>query len=235
VVEVLPVEPASAAAYLAQSGTADTARWASVIKALCARTPSPCGQALRSPLMLSLARTVYQAPVSDPAELVSYATVAQVEDRLLDGLIPAVYGRDAADITAEAARRWLSFLADSLPVLGPGAVAWWRLPRCVPQWKLHVAAVLGYGLAGWLWMVLWSLASGFSWGPYPATVLGFAVGAVIGFVGAAVAAPPSVPSQWRRPGTRDLVGGLKTGLPFGLGVGLAVGFAGTATVRTSRD
>lgn len=100
------------------------------------------GAAQPAHAVVSLARTIYQAPVSDPAELVSYATVAQVEDRLPDGLIPAVYGRDAADITAEAARRWLSFLADSLPVLGPGAVAWWRLSRCVSQWKMQSSIVV---------------------------------------------------------------------------------------------
>ena len=119
VVEVIPVDPATAAAYLTHSGTAHTHRWDPIIAALYDPVSNPCQEVLRSPLMLSLARTVYQAPASDPAELAAYLTAAQLEDRLLDALIPAVYGRDSADTTVTDARRWLSFFADNLPTLGP--------------------------------------------------------------------------------------------------------------------
>lgn len=133
VVEVIPVDPATAAAYLTHSGAADAHRWDPLIAALDDPVSNPCQQVLRSPLMLSLARTLYQAPASDPAELTAYRTAAQLEDSLLDAFITAVYGRDSADTTALDARRWLSFFADNLPTLGPGASPGGACPTASPS------------------------------------------------------------------------------------------------------
>ncbi len=72
VVELVPVDPATATDYLTRSGSADIARWDRVIAALHAPASTPCQEALRSPLMLSLARTVYQARASNPSELTIY-------------------------------------------------------------------------------------------------------------------------------------------------------------------
>jgi hypothetical protein len=227
VVEVVPVDPATAASYLVRSGSADFERWQPVVAALRAASPNPCREALSSPLMLGLARTVYQAPSTDPTELLRYSTASDVENRLLDGLVPAVYGRDALDLAPEQARRFLSFFANNLHLLGPGAVAWWRLPLCVPgrQWRLAMALV--YALLAFLFAIIFGLA----WVPYWTTLasvaVAFAVALTVGLavVSRSSATRPAVirPSQWRRPGPRDLTRGFKTGLLPGLVVGIVVG------------
>jgi len=172
--------------------------------------------------MLSLARTGYQAAASDPAELIAYPTTDQLEDRLLDALIAAVYGRGSADTTVTDARRRLAFLADNLPTLGPGVIAWWRLPYCAPKRRLHVAAGLTAGLASGLWasfIASWLLLIS-SW-PYVGLVIGLLVGLASGIAGA----PVSIPSQWRRPRWRDLARGLQAGVRAGLVGGLVVALA----------
>ena len=229
VVEVIPVDPATAAAYLTHSGAADAHRWDPLIAALDDPVSNPCQQVLRSPLMLSLARTLYQAPASDPAELTAYRTAAQLEDRLLDAFITAVYGRDSADTTALDARRWLSFFADNLPTLGPGGIAWWRLPYCVPKWGLRIAAGLAAGLAAALWagFVAW-----FSFGINTWPYVGLVIGLLAGLAGVIAGVPFSTPSQWRRPRWRDLAHGLKAGVRAGLVGGLVVALVSGITIGT---
>jgi hypothetical protein len=242
VVEVLPVDAATAAIYLTCSGTADTQRWDPVIAALRASPPSGCTEALRSPLMLSLARTVWEAPSSDPAELTTLATAAELESRLLDGLIPSVYSHDPTDTTSEEARRWLTFFADNLPALGTGAIAWWRLPLTVPRWRIRILAGLVYALTGGLTAALitgllfelvgsplYPGGSAHGNGLVTGSAYGLAFGLLCGAVGVLTGPAPPAPSRWRVSRVRDLghelVAGLKTGIGAGLGLGMALGMA----------
>jgi hypothetical protein len=176
--------------------------------------------------MLSLARTVYQAPASEPAELTSYRTTAQVEDRLLDGLILSVYGRDPSDTSPQTARRWLSFFADHLSTLGPGSIGWWRLPRCVPRWRLRTAAALLYGLMGlpigllaWATFALFYAAA--TTGEFVTELredLSFApiyilTGGLAGsLTGAFMRTDRLAPARWVKPRPRNLTQGLTVGL-----------------------
>jgi hypothetical protein len=224
VVEVAPVDPATATVYLSHSGATDAHRWDPVLTSLGSAIPNPCQEALRSPLMLSLARIVYQASTSQPTELTTYTTAAQVEDRLLDWLIPAVYGREPTDTTADDARRWLTFFADHLPTLGPGAIAWWRLPRCVPGPHLRIAAAFAYGLPASLWT--WIFASVFAplgWSWSDSLKVALATGVIVSLGGARAGAVLSEPSRWRRPTRRDFGHGLTHGIKPGLAAGLAAG------------
>lgn len=229
VIEVIPVDPATATAYLTRSSSAASARWDAVANALNAPVENPCQLALRSPLMLSLARTVYKSPASYPGELTGYATASQVEDRLLDGLIPAVYGRDPADTSPEKAHHWLSFLADGLPILGPGAIAWWRLPLCLSRREARIAAGLTYGFSAWLWMQIFSLLLVPYWTSLEALLVSLGVGFAVGLAGSLAGMSVPHPAQSRRPKRRDLTRGLKAGLRVGVvvgpGVGLVVGVA----------
>ncbi|MFG1820807.1 NACHT domain-containing protein [Kribbella sp. NPDC049174] len=230
VVEVVPVDPATAVAYLTRSGSADTARWDDVARALNADPPSPCREALNTPLMLSLARIVYQARDSDPSELTAHATAVQVENQLLDGLVPAVYGRDPADTTAEDARRWLSYLAENLHVLGPVGIAWWRLPLCLPSGLRRMTAGLAWGVSAFICALSSALILAIYWTRMQSFVVSLGVGLTAALVGAAVASAPTTPSQWRKPGIRDIARGLKAGLAAGLTVGAAGGLVvGLAT------
>ena len=230
VVEVVPVAPVTAASYLIRSSSADSTRWDAVAEALVAPADNPCQQALRSPLMLSLARTLYRASASDPGELTRFATVSQVEDRLLDGLIPAVYGRDLPDTSPEEAYRWLSFLAQRLPALGPGAIAWWRLPLCLSRRTRGIVAGLAYLLAAWLWMTIFSLLLVPYWTALEAFVVSLGVGVAVGVVGLFAGMSVPHPAQSRRPRRRDVARGFKAGLRAGVVVGPAMGLVvGLAT------
>jgi hypothetical protein len=223
VVAVEPVDTATAADYLVRSGTADTSRWQPVLRALRDPVPNPCQQALRNPLLLSLARTVYQAPTADPAELTRYASAEEVEDRLLDGLVPAVYGRTQADITAADAHRWLSFLADHLQLLGPASIGWWRLPSCVAAWRLRVAAGLAYGLTASVWTTIVMLVFVRYLNPAVSLVVGLAVGLVVAGAGALIGPPDLAPAQYRRPGRREIVRGFASAVPPAMAFGLVAG------------
>jgi hypothetical protein len=227
VLEVIPVEPATATAYLVASSSAASARWDAVARALEASAGNPCKEALRSPLMLSLARTVYRAPASDPGELTRYATASQIEDRLLDGLIPAVYGRDPTDMSPEDAHRYLSFLAKQLPLLGPGAIAWWRLPLCLSRREAVIVVGLTYGFAASLWMAIFFLLVLFLT-PLTTLVASLSVALIVGLSGSMLGMAVSYPAQWRRPTRRDLTRGLKAGLRPGVIVGLTLGSVFTA-------
>lgn len=229
VVTVEPVDTAAAADYLARSGTADTSRWQPVLRALRDPAPNPCQQALRNPLLLSLARTVFQAPAADPGELTRYRSAEQVEDRLLDGLVPAVYGRSPDDVSAADARRWLAFLADHQHRLGPASIGWWRLPRCVPAGRFRLAVSLAYGLAAAVWtalvlfVVVWYLS------PTACLVAGLAVGLAAAGVSTLLGPPDLAPAQYRRPGWREVGRGFTSAvlpaLLFALGAGVVVWLA----------
>jgi NACHT domain len=140
VIQLLPLDAASVRDYLCHSadGPAAATRWEPVLR--LAGTPAPAGQALGTPLMLSLARAIYgthpedeTGSVPDPAELASAELSDRdaVESRLFDGFLPAAYrdlragpagrrGKRSADC-AEAA---LVRLAQDLG--GSAELRWWK-------------------------------------------------------------------------------------------------------------
>jgi hypothetical protein len=123
------------------AGPIPKARWNPVIQV--PGTEAPVGQALRTPLMVGLARADYNprpgevaGTLRDPAELCSprLAGRTAVESLLLDAFIPATYRHEPLHSwTAQDAERWLVFLAGHLgqTIRGPD-FAWWQLNRAVP-------------------------------------------------------------------------------------------------------
>jgi hypothetical protein len=104
-----------------------------VLDAVAADPGGDLAAALSTPLMVWLARRVYRAPATDPAELVRLPDRAAVEEHLLDGLIPAAFDdehRGRWDVGQ--ATRYLRFLADHLTARREQDVAWWRLSRARP-------------------------------------------------------------------------------------------------------
>jgi hypothetical protein len=131
VVDIQPVEVGDAAAYLTQREAADSSRWDSVTAALTDQPSGPLAMALSTPLMIALARQVYQRPTSDPGELATLTTPGAVQQRLLSGFLPSVFGSERA---AEKAGRWLALLTRHLPDQPRDPdLLWWRLPRAVPR------------------------------------------------------------------------------------------------------
>ena len=186
VVELNPLPADGVARYLrASAGGQDVAaRWDPVIAVL--GTDAPAGQAMATPLMVGLARAIYNPRPSeqdgesrDPAELCDpeFADCEAVERHLFGAFIPAAYrlgGRRRW--TARQAELWLGFLASYLQsATGSPGVAWWQLARATPSTALGLAAGMAIGLAiavaggvvlgtGWLAIAVTGLVLGLAFG-----------------------------------------------------------------------
>ncbi|MFE2491766.1 NACHT domain-containing protein [Streptomyces mirabilis] len=149
-IELHAVDPEEAATYLRRDaggeGTPSAERWRPVLSLL--PTDTPVGQALRTPLTLFLARTIYNprpgerpAAFPDPAELCDttrFPTAADVRAQLFDGFIPAAYRPlpgQPARWTSRQALYTLTFLARHLEddLHGGADLAWWQLRLAVPE------------------------------------------------------------------------------------------------------
>ncbi|GAA3798153.1 NACHT domain-containing protein [Streptomyces phyllanthi] len=143
--------------------------WRALDGHLAEEPQGPLAQALTSPLMVALARTVYaddHGDPRDPSELRRLPTREAVEDHLLDALVPAVYARARSQDPAgrpwspERAHRHLAHLAAGMQRQGTNDLAWWQLYRWVPVsarvwsrsqiWAVILIALtlLGYGICG---------------------------------------------------------------------------------------
>ena len=114
-----PLDPETVRQYLLADaqGPAARARWNPVIDALASN--APVAKALTTPLMVSLARIIYNSrpgdsprDLGDPAELCSPYLVDQtaVESYLFEAFIPTAY-RPPGRWSTEYAEKWLTFLA----------------------------------------------------------------------------------------------------------------------------
>jgi hypothetical protein len=142
VVELLPVDVGTAAAYLrSHHGPQATPTWERVASALLAAPESAAAAALRTPLLLVLARETY-AERGDPMELLDatrFADAGAVEEHLLDRLVRLAYEgrgpRKKQKYKPAKAQRWLTHLARQMERHNTREIAWWRLwtwPRRVP-------------------------------------------------------------------------------------------------------
>ena len=138
-VQLRPLDADAVRDYLCDdaAGPAARARWAPVLAVL--GTEAPAGQALSTPLMVGLARAIYNprpgelaGTLRDPAELCNPALADRraVESLLFDAFIPAAYRHDPAGRwKAQDAEKWLVFLARHLERrIGSPDLAWWQLP-----------------------------------------------------------------------------------------------------------
>jgi hypothetical protein len=131
VVDIEPVDVADAVTYLTEREAVGSRRWAPVTASMTGNRQGPLASALSTPLMIALARQVYQRPAANPGELTTLATAEAIQRRLLDRFLPSVYGSEHA---AGKAGRWLALLIRRLPAHpGDPNLEWWRLPRAVPR------------------------------------------------------------------------------------------------------
>jgi hypothetical protein len=248
-IELRPLDARAVADYLLDDASGPAAaHWAPVLNAL--GTQAPAAQALTTPLMVGLARTIYNprpgelaGALPDPSELCSPALPdrAAVESLLFDAFIPAVY-RPATHPpwSAPAAGRWLMFLAAHLEnTIGGPDLAWWQLARAIRGRPLGLAVgvVLGLilGAVGGLVLGVQWLGYGIAAGLLPGLVMGFGLSSdrppshrVIWRPIRAVGAGVSIGIAAFVSGT--VIGGPKTGLLatalFGLLPGFAAGLQG---------
>lgn len=157
VVQVLPLVAKDVIDYLEDVEWPEGVDWSSVYNDLRAFPDGPVATALSTPLLVSVARTVYQRGGGDPAELLSKSFDSRhaVEDHLIDQLIEAVYaphrrpggqadGDPNGERRAAQARRWLTFLARHLHQHRERDLAWWQLS----QRTLSAWVAPGIGIAG---------------------------------------------------------------------------------------
>jgi hypothetical protein len=154
-VQLCSLDPGDVSRYLREDagGPVMASRWDPVLTAL--GTGSPTGEALSTPLMVGLARLIYNprpgdvaGNLRDPAELCSPAMADResVERHLFDAYILAAYRQPdpARRWTAADAEAWLVFLARHLEAVGSPDFAWWQLCQARSAGR---GVALAYGLA----------------------------------------------------------------------------------------
>ena len=125
--------------------------WTGLERALA--PDAPAAQALSTPLMISLAATVYQRLDDDPGALLSdFDSRHAVEDHLIDRGVDAAYTSDASgarsgETDPAEARRRLTMVARYLHEYGERDFVWWRLgQRLLSPWMGAVLGISGGAL-----------------------------------------------------------------------------------------
>ena len=219
-IQLRPLHARAVRCYLRDDapGPAARARWDPVLPVLGTRAPA--GQALRTPLMVALARVIYNprpgeaaGALRDPAELCGLPSRAAVEAHLFDAFIPAAYRpAPGSRWTARQAERWLAFLARHLEqTISAPDLAWWQLGKAVPRTALRLGAGLGAGLVSGL---VFGLMAGVGAGIVTGAGGGVLAGGLAGGLAGA-----ELPARGVRICTTRLV----FGVLFGVGLGVAFG------------
>ena len=250
VIELEPITATAAAAYLPAGQIDGARRWARVVAELHHCPDGMLAHALSTPLMVYLARTIYTAPTTNPADLadpVRFPDRDTIEDHLLDQYLPAVYrsaiptdpagaGPTPARYDPDQAQAWLAFLATQLSESAGGDLAWWNLPRCVPRWRLIAGAtggLLAAVFAGLPAATATALVAGPGWGLFTGLATALHLGTMCGWAyGSHRSAFGGRPHRPRlrlravlRPTRASLVRGAQCAVVIGLQVGVFLGLA----------
>jgi hypothetical protein len=234
-VQLLPLDPAKAAAYLERDAggpsTEAAARWRQVTASLSTNTPA--SQALSTPLGLFLARTIYNprpdenvtslSELSDPCELLDQArfpTRQDVDTHLFAAFIPAAYRAHPhhhTQWTAQKAQRTLTFLARHLQhtLGGTPNLAWWQLPKAHPQHGQAIALGLTAGVVGWFPLVLLMWLTGIPPGILEGLIFGLWAVMATRIASSTQRRNPSSGIRWSWRGKSWLTVGIPSGLVFG--------------------
>jgi hypothetical protein len=139
---------------------AESGSWKEALGQLRSRAVTPLADALSTPLNVWLFRQIYVEAHADPSSLLDqtrYSDSRKIREYLLDSIIPAVIaadkerrrdvnvegqvlGRLQRNWSAEAATRWLTYLARSFPA---GDVAWWQLADTISVRSAAFTRILG--------------------------------------------------------------------------------------------
>ncbi|MFI6074442.1 hypothetical protein ACIA5C_23065 [Actinoplanes sp. NPDC051343] len=134
VVELQSIPAAEAAQHLVDSAAMSDDRWSPIVAHLNRGGVTPLTEALGTPLMIWLARMVYQDAARDPGELLTaeWSTSRQgIEEHLLDHLIPAAWNRYPSAV-AEDVEQWLSLIARHMRRHRVYDFAWWQISELNP-------------------------------------------------------------------------------------------------------
>jgi len=148
IINLVPLALVDVQAYLTEATEAPPDRWRSVFDKFDTDPGGPLAEALTNPLMLWLARTVYERGTTAPGELVDCSRFANrdaIEGHLLAGFVPAAYAPRAQKrgfrCSPAQAQRWLSFLAAWQSRFDSQDIAWWRLCWAEAGWSALIFAI----------------------------------------------------------------------------------------------
>jgi WD40 repeat protein len=257
VIEVLPIRSQDTVRYLDNLLWPPGTAWDDVSRHLAVRPASPLSSALSTPLMVSVARTVYQRLGGDPTELLSdgFDSRHAIEDFLTDRVVEAAYAPAAPDLgepvvptavadrwDAVSARRWLTFMAEYLHCYRERDFTWWLLSqRLLSPW-VGPALGIGGGVLMMISIAVWIAVTGGS--ATPGLSVTIVVGAATGGAFAVLVTLVWYAAAGRSPGRLSFTrAGSGRRLRYGLRNGLAaalipvvtglLGLAATITVSNS--
>lgn len=138
----------------AAGGLASSTLWEPVLAEVRDRPDGDLAAVLTTPLMVSLARTIYSdTPGHDPAELLDngrFGDREAIERHLLGSFVPTVYRHRRPhdrSFPEDRVEHWLGFLAHHLDRLGTHDLAWWQLGNRMWGWQRMVVSGLVLGIA----------------------------------------------------------------------------------------
>ncbi|MFE6942141.1 NACHT domain-containing protein [Streptomyces chartreusis] len=127
-IQIAPVTPAQAAAYLTARSTRPS-RWSRLLDSLTTTPDGPLARALRTPWRLNLAAVAYEERdtntldyLRDPSHLLTLDTPLAIRDHLLSLYLPAAaqqHPTDSGRYRPDQAHRWLAYLATHLAASPP--------------------------------------------------------------------------------------------------------------------
>jgi GTPase SAR1 family protein len=182
VIELLPLDLDDLAEYLprtarkisSQAAPGFVTKWTPILERLRDDPSAPsCRtllEALGTPLMTSLSRSIYSDTDAEPAELLDggFASKGELEAHLLNAFVPAAFAAWRwHGASTDDAERHLRFLARHLNRLGTRDLEWWRLEESIPapvRWLMP-------GLIAWI-------SIGVIFGTFPGTSWAWLYGAV---------------------------------------------------------
>ncbi|EOD63028.1 hypothetical protein H480_39130 [Amycolatopsis vancoresmycina DSM 44592] len=213
--ELLPVTPSDASAYLLQPVVHPPPEdWRKLTEHLVQAPDSPVAQVLVLPFMLSLLHDAYPEHGADRVdELLDtsrFRTVADVENRILDRAVIVAYtpqpGLPPPRYSLDTACRTLGYIARQLAEQRTRDLLWWQMATWT-TWtrRTGIAALLaGAVVAGSLGLAGYPVVGGFAGIAVGAAF--FAIGMVaLGGIGGFMSHGPARPSWIQRPFGREVL------------------------------
>jgi NACHT domain len=168
-IQLRHLDPVAVESYLRRDAVSAraAARWDPVFAALHAG--GPIAEAFRTPLMVGLARTIYNLRPGEHAESAPhpgelrdskrFPAAEDIESHLFDAFIPAAYrpsSEHRCPWPPDKAERWMAYLARHLTqnLGGTTDIAWWQLRQAAPRPLSGLVTGLlsgtAIGVAAWL-------------------------------------------------------------------------------------
>lgn len=247
VVVVEDLEVSDLSSYLAVPSASGTRQnpWASVLVELTNASPESSAAALRevlkTPLMVYMARTIYQTSGMDSRDLLSLGGATSIRAHLFARFISAAYDPGPGGVTwrdhrrVERTERYLRTLATHLVDVGALNLRWWQLSQILTaRDRFRLGLMVAVAASGLLMLLVvpFGIETSLLDGPSLGLFLGCLVGITVGrptVLGRSLSPSPIRIRRWRAPRPLQAQAGGRPATPqsvrifawrFGLLVGL---------------